>query len=193
MEVDLSNLRYWCNDKFYPLMHDTHRYMVLMGGGGSGKSHFCAQKIVYRMLADPGIRILVVRKVKNTIKESVFTLLRDIISEWELSPLFKYNMSDYGIMCVTEIGLKLIIICLYHDDLPRIRISNWRISAKSHSVASSTHTTETLWIDFSFSTSIMLRYNRFRCISAYYYAVQVISSWLPMPPISDMLYPTAYA
>ena len=50
-------------------MHDTHRYMVLMGGGGSGKSHFCAQKIVYRMLADPGIRILVVRKVKNTIKE----------------------------------------------------------------------------------------------------------------------------
>ena len=100
MEVDLSNLRYWCNDKFYPLMHDTHRYMVLMGGGGSGKSHFCAQKIVYRMLADPGIRILVVRKVKNTIKESVFTLLRDIISEWELSPLFKYNMSDYGIMCV---------------------------------------------------------------------------------------------
>ena len=47
VEVDLSNLHYWCNDKFYPLMHDTHRYMVLMGGGGSGKSHFlCAEDSV---------------------------------------------------------------------------------------------------------------------------------------------------
>ena len=44
--------------------------------------------------------VMAYSKVKNTIKESVFTLLRDIISEWELSPLFKFNMSDYGIMCV---------------------------------------------------------------------------------------------
>ena len=36
-------LRKSSNDAFLPLFADRHRYLVLMGGGGSGKSFFAGR------------------------------------------------------------------------------------------------------------------------------------------------------
>ena len=83
-EIDLTALPELTNDMFYPLYNNQNRYLVLMGGGGSGKSVFTAQKIIYRILSEEQHRILICRKVARTIRESVFALIRGIISEWEV-------------------------------------------------------------------------------------------------------------
>lgn len=67
-----KTLKETTNDTFMPLYFDEHRFLVLMGGGGSGKSVFAARKVVERCVSEPGHRFLVVRKVQNTIRDSCF-------------------------------------------------------------------------------------------------------------------------
>jgi len=61
------NLKQTNNDCFLPLFFDEHRFLVLKGGGGSGKSIFAGRKILERATSEPGHRVLVVRKVARTI------------------------------------------------------------------------------------------------------------------------------
>ena len=51
-----STLRRTSNDVFLPLFHDSHRWLVLMGGAGSGKSNFAARKVIERCMGEPGHR-----------------------------------------------------------------------------------------------------------------------------------------
>lgn len=71
-----QRLRETSNDTFLPLYFDRHRHLVLMGGGGSGKSVFAARKIDERCATEAGHRILVVRKVGKTLRDSCFQLLK---------------------------------------------------------------------------------------------------------------------
>ena len=64
------------NEKFLPLFFDEHRYLVLKGGGGSGKSIFAGRKILERCVNEPGHRYLVCRKVAKYIRESCFEQLK---------------------------------------------------------------------------------------------------------------------
>lgn len=74
---------------------NTARYMVWKGGAGSGKSHAAAQLLLFRMLNEPvNHRLLLVRKVHKTIRQSQFQLIGDKISGWGLSSLFEANKSD---------------------------------------------------------------------------------------------------
>ena len=66
----LKELRETNNDTFLPLFWDKHRYLVLKGGGGSGKSIFAGRKILERAATEPGHRFLVVRKVAKTLRTS---------------------------------------------------------------------------------------------------------------------------
>lgn len=51
------------NPKFYPLLReDSHRYLLLYGGAGSGKSVFAVQRFLYRLLTLPLCNLLVVRR-----------------------------------------------------------------------------------------------------------------------------------
>lgn len=70
-----STLRRTSNDVFLPLFHDSHRWLVLMGGAGSGKSNFAARKVIERCMGEPGHRYLVCRKVAATLRESCYALL----------------------------------------------------------------------------------------------------------------------
>ena len=63
------------NVAFYPFIFDRHRYLVLMGGGGSGKSIFAGRKILERAATEPRHRFLVCRKVDKTIELSCFSQL----------------------------------------------------------------------------------------------------------------------
>ena len=65
------------NERFFPLFFDTHRYLVLKGGGGSGKSIFAGRKVLERCVSEPGHRWLVVRKVARTLRESCFEQLKN--------------------------------------------------------------------------------------------------------------------
>lgn len=72
-----KNLRETSNDAFLPLFWDEHRYLVLKGGGGSGKSIFAGRKVLERVTSEPGHRYLVCRKVAKDLRESCFEQLRD--------------------------------------------------------------------------------------------------------------------
>lgn len=73
------------NPYFYPLFYDQHRYLVLCGGAGSGKSHFTAQKLIYRTLTeDIKHKWLVIRKTQPAVRESAFSLVEDYLEKWEL-------------------------------------------------------------------------------------------------------------
>lgn len=84
---------------FVPAFKDQSRYQVLWGGAGSGKSHIVARKWLYRLLkeSDCQHKILIARKVNRTLKRSVFTLFKSIISRWGLYAEFDFNHTDLTI------------------------------------------------------------------------------------------------
>lgn len=76
LAVWYEGLRQTNNDAFLPLFADEHRYLVLKGGGGSGKSIFAGRKVLERVTSEPGHRWLVCRKVAKTLRESCFEQLK---------------------------------------------------------------------------------------------------------------------
>ena len=88
------------NPLFRPYLTDnTHRYLILYGGAGSGKSVFAVQRFLYRLLTLPLCNILVVRAVAATNRDSTYALFRQVISKWGLSELFSCKDSDPRISC----------------------------------------------------------------------------------------------
>ena len=86
------------NDAYYPYFRNyDKRYEVYYGGAGSGKSVFIAQKLVYRALTDHR-KILVLRKVNSTTKNSTFSLLLSTLEQWKVLPYCKVNKSDFSIL-----------------------------------------------------------------------------------------------
>jgi phage terminase large subunit len=69
------------------------RYLVLLGGAGSGKSYFATQKLVIRAMEKVN-RFLVLRKVERTLRESVFKLFTSVISENSLGEIVSINKTD---------------------------------------------------------------------------------------------------
>lgn len=92
-----TNLAATNNKTFLPLFADTHRYLVLKGGGGSGKSIFAGRLILERVTAESGHRFLVCRKVARTIRESCFKQLLGQLSEHYADIGYKANKGDMGI------------------------------------------------------------------------------------------------
>lgn len=88
------DLRARTNDAFFPLLWDHHRYLVLKGGGGSGKSILAGQKILERAVSEPGHRFLVCRKVGRTIRQSCFNQLVNQIAEYYPALRVKINRTD---------------------------------------------------------------------------------------------------
>ena len=101
--VDLALFRKHVKENspaFVPLFQNQSRYQVAWGGAGSGKSHIVARKILYRLLKESHVKhnFLIIRKVDRTIKRSVFTLMRNLISRWKLTSEFDVNLTDKTII-----------------------------------------------------------------------------------------------
>lgn len=71
-----NQLRETNNETFMPLFSDEHRYLVLKGGGGSGKSIFAGRKVLERTTSEAGHRWLVTRKTAKSLRESCFEQLK---------------------------------------------------------------------------------------------------------------------
>lgn len=89
-----QQLRETSNEAFLPLFADEHRYLVLKGGGGSGKSIFAGRKVLERVTSEPGHRWLVCRKVARTLRESCFKQLLGQLAELYPDSGYKANKSD---------------------------------------------------------------------------------------------------
>lgn len=82
------------NDKYIPLIEMTVRHLALYGGSGSGKSKFAAFKICLRTVTEKGHKFLVLRKVANTIKESVFAEIKGMLTRMGCYNEFSINETD---------------------------------------------------------------------------------------------------
>ena len=83
--------------KYFPLLFDySHRWEVYMGSAGSAKSYFITQKLIVRCLNEP-IRVLVCRRTAATLRNTCFSLFKDILSKWKLTQYVKIRETDFNI------------------------------------------------------------------------------------------------
>ncbi len=117
-EATAIDLQASINKVFQPLLYTQQRIVLMLGSAGSGKSVFCAQKLVIRCLMEGNHRFLAVRKVQRTLRESVWSEVLWLIDEWRLREVteIQINKSEMWI----GIGNSRII-CTGLDDPEKIK------------------------------------------------------------------------
>ena len=108
--------------KFYPYLFDySHRWEMYMGSAGSAKSYFITQKLICRAIRQP-IRILVCRRYATTLRNTCFSLFKEILAKWKLTPYVKINESDFRIRFLHN-GSEIIFIGL-NDETKLLSLNN---------------------------------------------------------------------
>lgn len=83
--------------KFFPLLLDySHRWEIYMGSAGSAKSYFITQKLIVRACSEK-IKILVCRRTGATLRNTCFSLFKDILAKWQLTQFVKIRETDFNI------------------------------------------------------------------------------------------------
>jgi phage terminase large subunit len=100
MEVNFKISKRVFNEVYLPYLDNTDRYLIFYGGGSSGKSYYIAQRYIYKLIHPTRCNLLVVRQTGDTNRKSTFPLLKQVISNWNLSKHFKINESDMRIKCL---------------------------------------------------------------------------------------------
>ena len=115
----------WDNSPaFRPYYMDKSRYQVIWGGAGSGKSHKIARRILIRCIQEKH-NYLITRKVNRTIKRSVFTLFKNILSQWaanwgmKLSDVADINLTDLTINL--KVGAESQLMFTGMDDVEKLK------------------------------------------------------------------------
>ena len=85
------------NEAYYPFFQSTHRYVNLRGGSGSSKSWTVGQKVLFWLLNPYGHKekILALRKVATTLRNSIFSLLKAQIELYRLDIQFKSTTMSF--------------------------------------------------------------------------------------------------
>lgn len=97
MNLELNINKKVFNELYFPYLTDySHKFEVLYGGSGSGKSHFIVQKLIIKALTYKR-KILVIRKTMVSQKESCWRLTLNILSDWDLLQYCNVNKSDMTI------------------------------------------------------------------------------------------------
>lgn len=79
-------------DKLLPIL-EPRRFKVMHGGRGGGKSHTVAQ-VLLAMGLQRDLRILCVREVQKSLKESSMQVLKDYINRLGLSPYYEVLQTE---------------------------------------------------------------------------------------------------
>lgn len=97
----LSHIRDW-----------SKRWSFWCGSAGSGKSYTIVQKIIIRCCSEP-INVLVCRRYATTLRNSCFSLFKEILDAWKLTPYVKIRESDMTIEFPN--GSKILLIGLDNE------------------------------------------------------------------------------
>ena len=74
--------------------------VFLWGGRDSGKSHFIAQRLIMKCLEAPYFRCVLIKNTYESIRDSQWQTLKDIVDEMGLSHLFTFTRSPIEITCI---------------------------------------------------------------------------------------------
>lgn len=106
------------NDVYIPYLYDQSRFLILYGGGGSGKSVFAAQKLIARVKSERPHKFLALRKVGATVKDSIFSELKSVIYGNGFEKEFRINKSEY---LITHLPTGNEILCKGLDEPEKIK------------------------------------------------------------------------
>jgi phage terminase large subunit len=107
--------------KHFPLLLDySHRWELFRGSAGSGKSYSICQKIIIRCCREP-IRVVVCRRTGATLRQSCFSLFKEVLGKWQLLPHVKIRETDMNIQFPN--GSEIIMIGL-DDEMKLLSLNN---------------------------------------------------------------------
>ena len=96
MHIDFSNPLLF-NKVYFPFFHTKKRYIFLMGSAWSWKSVSIAQDLIMKSFLYWN-RTLCTRKTKESIKDSVYQELLNVIDDWNLKDYFTITKSPLYIL-----------------------------------------------------------------------------------------------
>ena len=108
------------NRAYLPLFYNETEFLHLFGSAGSGKSRFAAQREIVESFEPKrkGRKTLCIRKVFNTIKESIYSELKTVIYEWGFQERFDILKSPLQITNNLT-GVTFLFIGL--DDVEKVK------------------------------------------------------------------------
>jgi len=88
VNINLTGMFNLIMDHFKPLLTDKNRFLVLLGGAGSGKSVFCVLKIIIRILigykTDTQHNVLVIMKTSSSMTDTVIKEFRKWLKKFNI-------------------------------------------------------------------------------------------------------------
>ena len=112
---DIASNGEYFNTIYLPHLTNMARVQIFYGGSSSGKSVFLSQRTLIDVMS--GRNYLICRGVAKTIRKSVFNEIRKRIGEWNLTHLFKVNLSELVITCKN--GYQILFAGL--DDVEKLK------------------------------------------------------------------------
>lgn len=98
----------WASAKQYAAYkHPEDRKLILVGGQGSGKTLVCCRKLISYMLAYPGSRVLIIRRVYRQLKRTVAKTFYE-----QLPAQFIQKRNDNDGSCTLKNGSEVIFLHL---------------------------------------------------------------------------------
>jgi len=94
---------------FYDIMEHKYTHFVTDGGRGSTKSSFVSEMIPLVMMQNPNYNAVVLRKVANTLKKSVYNQVLWAIDTLQIRNLFKVTISPLEITYIAT-GQKIVFL-----------------------------------------------------------------------------------
>jgi phage terminase large subunit len=106
------------NPQFKYVWQSKADFLVLYGGGGSGKSENAADKVMLRSLTEKGHRMVNFRKVGKTIRVSQWLLIKDKIKRHKMAKLWNLRETE---MTATNLVNGNEILSIGMDDREKIK------------------------------------------------------------------------
>lgn len=96
-QINLTLKKNLFTPKAYPYIFDySHRWEFWYGGAASSKSYSISQKIIIRCCREK-ITVAVCRRYGSTLRNSCFSLFKEILAKWQLTPYVKIKETDMTI------------------------------------------------------------------------------------------------
>ena len=100
ININIPNPKEVFNEAFMPFILQQKEarkpLAIFEGGRGSGKSQGVAQGLVLRAMSKK-LRIALVRKVADTVRDSIYKEILDVVSGWDLGRFFDATVSPLAI------------------------------------------------------------------------------------------------
>lgn len=96
-QINLNLKKSLFTPKAFPYIFDySHRWEFWYGGAASSKSYSISQKLIIRCCRER-ITVAVCRRYGSTLRNSCFSLFKDILAKWKLTPYVKIKETDMTI------------------------------------------------------------------------------------------------